>query len=182
MRFYTFVLKLAAAATLFTGVALLHHGHIISFLSLVDTALSRRLPKRLRGTRRRPRASVLQVYFARPEVHYEVTVQRNTKSLEIGLHFEGEREENQSWASALGGRALEIQAQLGPAVELEDWTASWTRLHETRPLADDLTDELATEIAQRLARFIQVLEPILAEERAGVIGQAIARSSARRWC
>ncbi len=177
MRFYTFVLKLAAAAALFAGVALLHHGHIISFLSLVDAALSRRLPKWLRGTRRHPRASVLQVYFVRPEVHYEVAVQRNTKSLEIGLHFEGEREENLRWAEALSPRMLEIQANLGPDVELEQWTRNWTRLHlsqriggaEWRP-SRDLTEQLALQVAERLARFIEVLEPILAVERAGVVG------------
>ncbi len=177
MRFRTFALKLAAAATLFAGVALLHHGHIISFLSLVDTALSRRLPKRLRGIRRQPRASVLQVYFAGPEVHYEVAVQRKTKSLEIGLHFEGNREENFRWAEALSPRMLEIQASLGRDVELEQWTRKWTRLHQSlriggaewRP-SRDLTEQLALQVAERLARFIEVLEPILAEERAGVVG------------
>lgn len=143
---------------------------IRDFLSIVYDALSKELPEPLRKHQWRIRWSLLQIYFDAATLHYEVWVQRKARRIEIGLHFEGEREENQRWASALGGRALEIQAQLGPTVELEDWTASWTRLHETRPLAGDLTDELATEIAQRLARFIQVLEPILAEERAGVAG------------
>lgn len=141
---------------------------IRDFLSIVHDALSRRLPQPLRDHQWRVRFTLLQVYFQSPAVHYEVWVQRKNGRIEIGLHFEGEREENYRWASALGGRALEIQAQLGPRVELEEWTQSWTRLHETWPLSGDLTEELAAEAAGRLARFIEVLEPILAEERAEV--------------
>ncbi len=165
-----FVLELAAVATAVAAVAFLHHGHIIDFLSLVDTALSRRLPKRLRGHRRLPRPSLLQVYFASPEVHYEVCVQRKTRSLEIGLHFEGAREENHRWAQVLAPRVLEIKAELGPGVELEEWTRKWTRLHETLTLRGDLTEELANEVAERVARFIEVLEPSLVQERTGVAG------------
>ena len=143
---------------------------IRDFLLLTYDALPRQLPEPLRDHQWRVRWSLLQVYFERPTVHYEVWVQRKARRIEVGLHFEGEREESQRWAQALAPRALEIQAQLGPSVELEEWTRSWTRLHETLPLAGDLTDELAQELAQRLARFIEVLEPILAEERAGVVG------------
>ena len=70
-------------------------------------------------------------------------------------------------AAVIAPRALEIQAQLGPDVELEEWTKSWVRLHETQALVGDLTEERALAVAERLARFIEVLEPILAEERAG---------------
>ena len=176
MRGVLSVVKLAALSVLVGATALRHHGHIIMFLDGVQAALSRRLPKRLRGHSLRPRASVLQIFFAAPNVHYEVSVQRKTRSLEIGLHFEGDREENGRWAQALAPRAVEIQAQLGPDVELEKWTRNWTRLHETRPVGGDewrpkrdLTEELTQEVAERLARFIEVLEPILAEERAGVV-------------
>ena len=142
---------------------------IRDFLLLVYDALSRQLPEPLREHQWRVRWSLLQVYFDRPIVHYEVWVQRKAGRIEIGLHFEGEREESYRWAEALAPRALEIQAQLGPGVELEEWTQSWTRLHETRPLSGDLSDELAEEVAQRLARFIEVLEPICEQERAAVV-------------
>lgn len=142
---------------------------IRDFLFLMYDHLSQRLPEPLREHHWRVRFSFLQVYFETAAVHYEVWVQRKTSRIEIGLHFEGEREDNYGWASALGGRALEIQAQLGPSVELEEWTQSWTRLHETQPLDGKLTPELAEEVSERLARYIEVLEPILAEERAGVI-------------
>ena len=143
---------------------------IRDFLFLVYDLLSKRLPEPLREHGWRVRWSLLQLYFGSPAVHYEVWVQRKARRIEIGLHFEGEREESYRWAEALAPRVLEIQAQLGPTVELEEWTRSWTRLHESRPLAGDLTDALAVEVAERLARFIEVLEPILAQERAAVVG------------
>jgi hypothetical protein len=150
--------------------------NINTFLMHVHDTLAKRLPKSLRKYEWRVRSSLLQVYFGEPAVHYEVWVQRKTGTIEVGLHFEGEREENYRWAETLASRALEIQAQLGPSVELEEWTRKWTRLHESRPFAGDsdqrpsrdLTEELAEEIAERLARFIEVLEPIMANERANV--------------
>ncbi|OGO53115.1 MAG: hypothetical protein A2148_11400 [Chloroflexi bacterium RBG_16_68_14] len=144
---------------------------IRDFLFIVYDALSPRLPEPLREHQWRVRWGLLQVYFESAAVHYEVWVQRKAARIEVGLHFETpEREENERWARALAPRALEIQAQLGPGVELEQWTSIWTRLHETLPLTGDLTDELAEEVAGRLARFIQVLEPICAQERAGAAG------------
>jgi len=170
-------LKLLALAFLAGGAALWHHMHLQRFLMQVHDTLAERLPKSLRKYKWRARSSLLQVYFGEPAVHYEVWVQRKTGTIEVGLHFEGEREENYRWAETLAPRALEIQAQLGPSVELEEWTQRWTRLHESRPFAGreewkpsrDLTEELAEEIGARLARFIEVLEPIVAEERANVV-------------
>jgi hypothetical protein len=143
---------------------------IRDFLLLVHDDLVRELPEPLQDHQWRVRWSMLQVYFEHPTVHYEVWVQRKACRIEIGLHFEAVREESYRWARALADRALEIQALLGPRVELEEWTRSWTRLHETRPVTGELTDELAEEVAERLARFVEVLEPILAQERAGVMG------------
>ena len=143
---------------------------IRDFLELTYDALPQRLPEPLREHQWRIRWSLLQVYFEKPNVHYEVWVQRKRRLIEIGLHFEGEREESYRWAEALAPHALEIQAQLGPSAELEEWTASWTRLHESLTFAGDLSDELAVKVAERLARYIEVLEPIVEAERAVVPG------------
>jgi hypothetical protein len=169
-------IKLSALAALAAGVATWHHLHMQNFLMHVHDTLARRLPKSLRSYKWRSRSSILQVYFGEPAVHYEVWVQRKTGQIEVGLHFEGERDENYRWAEALSPRAMEIQGQLGPQVELEEWTQKWTRLHEQRPFGGkewkpsrDLSEELAEQIAERLARFIEVLEPIVAEERGNVV-------------
>jgi hypothetical protein len=143
---------------------------IKDFLNLVYDGLPGQLSEQLRDHDWRVRWSLLQVYFEKPAVHYEVWVQRKARRIELGLHFECDREESYRWAEALAPRAIEIQAQLGQNVELEEWTKSWTRLHETLHMETDLDESLAADVAQRLARYIEVLEPILAEERAAIAG------------
>src|SRR3972149_6339300 len=94
------------------------------FLALVQDLLLAELPGELKeGLNWRIRFSLLQFYRETPRVHYEVWPQRRTNRLEIGLHFEEEREVSYRWAALLAERALEIQAALGPSLELEEWTA-----------------------------------------------------------
>ena len=143
---------------------------IKDFLNLVYDGLPGRLSRHLRDHDWRVRWSLLQVYFETPAIHYEVWVQRKARRIELGLHFECDRDESYRWAEVLAPRAIEIQAQLGQNVELEEWTKSWTRLHETLHLETDLSEALATDVAERLARYIEVLEPILEEERAAIAG------------
>jgi hypothetical protein len=138
---------------------------IRDFLLLAYDTFTRRVAKRYRNHQWRVRFSLLQVYFENASVHYEVWVQRKTGRIEIGLHFEGEPDDNFRWAAALAPRALEIQSKLGPSVELEEWTRSWTRLHETRSMEGKLTEALAAEIGRRLVEFVETLEPIVEEER-----------------
>ena len=139
------------------------------FLLRVRELAEARLPADAPQLQGRLRLSLLQLYRDDPRLHYEVWVQGKTGRIEVGLHFEGERETNRRWAEALGRRVLELQAQLGPGVELEEWTPSWTRLHRTVPLRK-LDDDLAAEVADLLARFMRVMDPILAEEAAYVSG------------
>jgi hypothetical protein len=61
----------------------------------------------------------------------------------------------------------EIQARLGAQVELEEWTASWTRVHQTVPY-DPLSEPLADEVAGILAQTITVLQPIVESERSNI--------------
>jgi hypothetical protein len=160
--------QLATLAGATAAIALLHHGHIAMFLAAIHDEVGRRLPSRFSKAQVRVEPSLLQVHFGDPLVHYEVWVQRKTRSIEIGLHFEGDRDSNRRWAELLAAQGPELQRQLGPGAELEDWTRKWTRLHETRPVPGDdwrpkrdLTSELAQDVAQRLVRYIQVLQPIL---------------------
>ena len=166
------LLRLAALGGWSLLVCTFHHGHVILFLEdvyeLVEARLGRRFPKR--RWERRP--SMIQLYFDDLSVHYEASVRRKTRSIEVGLHFEGERERNEHWADLLAERLVEIQSQLGPTAELEQWTRKWTRLHEQHVVNKDewkpkrdLTHELAQRIAERLARYVEVLEPIVSRER-----------------
>ena len=64
------------------------------FLAAVRAELARRLGRRFSKAQFRVEPSLLQVHFGDPAVHYEAWIQRKTRSIEIGLHFEGARESN----------------------------------------------------------------------------------------
>jgi hypothetical protein len=136
-------------------------------MSLVLERATALLPPELRGFNARIRFVWLQLHYWTPKVHYEVWLTRKTGRIEIGLHFEGEREFSYRWAEVMAGRMPEIQARLGPLMELEEWTPSWTRIHQTIPY-DPLSAPLADEVARRLAETVTVLQPIVEEERSNV--------------
>lgn len=139
---------------------------IVDFLSLVDDGVRSRLAKPRRGVpayaswETRQRFGYVQYWRGAHRCHYEVWVQRKTQRLEIGLHFEGEREWSYSCAAALAEHAVEIAAAIGMEWELEEWTASWTRLHRAFP-APALTAELAGEAAERVVGLMLGMEPLL---------------------
>jgi len=120
------------------------------------------LPEERRSFQTYSRWSLVKLYYGSLAIHYETWVQRKTGRLELGLHFEGAAEQNQGLLEALGQRASEIVAGLGPQVEMEQWTKSWTRVHQSLPLGP-LDEELLHVAAQRLAQMITVLQPILEE-------------------
>jgi hypothetical protein len=123
------------------------------------------------------------VHFHSPKVHYEVCLTRKTERIEIGLHFEGPHDFSYHWAALMAEHMIDIQAQLGAEWELEEWTASWCRIHHTVPY-DPLSEGLAYEIAERFARLISVCQPIIERERANVpvaleAAQPASRASTR---
>ena len=87
-------------------------------------------------------------------------MQRKTQRLEIGLHFEGDRDRSYTAAALLADRALDIAATVGPEYELEEWTSSWTRLHRSFS-APTLTPDLAAEAAENACDLITGMEPLL---------------------
>ena len=133
---------------------------IHDFLALVHEGMLSRLGPDLSGFDWRQRFGYLQYFRASPAVHYEIWVQRKTARLEIGLHFEGARDDNHAAAEALAVRAPDIQARIGPEYELEEWTQQWTRLHRSFP-APALTADLAADAADRASSLIEGMEPIL---------------------
>jgi hypothetical protein len=120
------------------------------FLNAVRERAVARLPEELRGWRARVQYAALQAHYGNPRLHYEVWLVRKTGRIEIGLHIEAERETSRAWAAFLAAHADDLRASIGPGVELEDWTASWSRLHETVPLGP-LSEDLSDEVAARLA-------------------------------
>jgi len=149
------------------------------FMSLVQDSVLARLPKELRDCTPRVRFVWFQLHYHTPKVHYEIWLTRKTGRIEIGLHFEGPHDFSYRWAEVMAPHMPEIQGRLGPEVELEEWTASWTRIHQTRPY-DPLSEQLAEEVARRLAEMIAVLQPIVEMERANVPPQLESVPEAER--
>jgi len=141
---------------------------VAEFLPLVNDRALALLPADLRdGCTSRVSSVWLWLHYHHPKVHYEVWLARKTGRIEIGLHFEGPREFSYRWAELVAPYMPEIQARLGSQVELEEWTASWARVHQTLPY-DPLSEALADEVARRLAETITVLQPIVDRERENV--------------
>ena len=137
------------------------------FMPLVCDHTLARLPEELRDVNHRIRSVWLQLHYHSARVHYEVWLARKIERIEIGLHFEGPREFSYLWAERIAPYMPEILAQLGPQAELEEWTSSWTRLHQTLPY-DPLNEPLAEEVARRLSETIVTLQPIIERERENV--------------
>jgi hypothetical protein len=119
------------------------------------------------GIQTRIRFTWFQAHYHSPKVHYEVWLTRKTRRIEIGLHFEGPREFSYRWLELMAEHVPEIMDGLGPDFEFEEWTPSWTRIHQTVPY-DPLSEQLADEVARRLSRVITVLQPIVERERENV--------------
>lgn len=140
---------------------------VAQFMSLVQERALSLLPPELRDCTARIRFVWLQIHYHTPKIHYEVWLTRKTGRIEIGLHFEGPREFSYRWAEVMAAHMPEIQGRLGPQVELEEWTSSWARIHQTLPY-DPPSEALAEEVASRLAETITVLQPIVEAERENV--------------
>jgi len=138
---------------------------VAEFMSIVEARALAALPGALHeGATSRIHSVWLQIHFHTPKVHYEVWLSRKNERIEIGLHFEGARDFSYRWAELMAPYMPEIQARLGPQVELEEWTASWARVHQSVPY-DPLSEPLAGEVADRLSETIAVLQPIVERER-----------------
>ncbi len=129
-----------------------------------------RLPAELQGFKTAVRPWLAQLYYGNePRVHYEVWLlaprfhqSPNSRLIEVGLHFESrEHGENQRWLELCLRHLFEIKAELGHQVEAEPWTRGWTKIYETFPL-DGFTQEFLDHTAGRVARFIEVLQPLVA--------------------
>ncbi len=134
------------------------------FLSLVREELPHLLPPEVRSFQWRQAPALLQVYYWYPAVHYELWLQRSRGVVEVGLHFEGEREHNHLWARALAENMASVLASLPRVADLEEWTGWWTRLHYVLPW-EPLEEGTARRMAGHLASFIVALQPLLEELR-----------------
>ena len=149
------------------------------FLHEVRDRLQTALPEPLRAFRSRVVFSTLQVHYGDPRVHYEVWIQRKTGRIEVGLHFEGERDISYGWAALLAPHVHEVRAAVGSDAELEEWTPSWARLHVLVPYRD-LDAALAERVTARLAALVAWAQPFLQERGVGSAAAPAAQAGRAR--
>ncbi len=128
-------------------------------VSLVDKT-RKLLPRRLKNFEPRSFFSILKLSYRNPRLHYEVWVRGQEKLVEVGLHFEADKATNDELLAYFSSRTIEIHHELGPRIEIERWTNSWSRVHEVVPYTA-LDEALVDTLAARLAKMIAVLQPML---------------------
>jgi hypothetical protein len=119
------------------------------------------LPPPLRKFKTAGRPWLCQLYYADPLLHYEVAnLGERRGRVEIGLHFESRNHAvNSALLAGFSRRMVEVKATLGPQWEAEQWDKGWTKVYETVPY-EPFSDETLQAIAARLARAMNVLQPI----------------------
>lgn len=134
------------------------------FLFYTEDLAYAALPDGVPRPERRVMWTILQFHWGQPAAHIELQPQLSRRVVELGLHFEGPAEWNDALAGRVAAHAPELMAALGEGWELEEWTASWRRLHRTYPVEDHLTTALGREVADGLARALRVLRPFALAE------------------
>lgn len=122
-----------------------------------DLALAA-LPSDFPRPERRVMWMILQFYWRNPAIHFELHPQPSRGRIEVGLHFEATLEQNEAWAQRISDNAYEVMATMGSEWELEEWTASWRRIHRTYAF-EELTTALGRDVASEFARAMQALFP-----------------------
>jgi hypothetical protein len=131
------------------------------FLNLVAQETRAALPASLRSFHTWKRYTLIQLYYRNRRIHYEVWVRGGSvHALEIGLHCEADAGTNTRLLALIDSHLFEIKHALGEQIEAEQWTSSWTRLHELMPY-EKLDPATAHAAAQRIAAMIRVLQPIV---------------------
>ena len=87
------------------------------FLELLPDLVRQQLPPELEDFEvMGPTGSLVKIHYQQPTVHYEVWLRRRLKQVELGLHFEGDRDSNHRAIDLLSERSQDIRASLGPKV------------------------------------------------------------------
>lgn len=133
-----------------------------ALLSKVVGGLRPLVPPELRGYRSSTGFGLIKLHYGNPKLHYEANHQARSRTIEIGLHFEADRFTNARLLGAFRVHQKKIERAL-PTARLEEWDKGWTRIWE--PIGyEELDAKLQRDVADRLARYVNVLEPILRAE------------------
>lgn len=131
-------------------------------LRRVGTLARERVPRDLRVFRYEAFSFQSKLWYGNKDLHYEIWPRERLGTIELGLHFEADPLTNARLLAAFTANAKTIRRALADA-RIEEWDRGWARVWE--PLPHRKPDaELATELAERIAGYVTVLEPILRRE------------------
>lgn len=131
------------------------------FLDILPEMVRQQLPPELGDFQvTRTMSTLIKLHYDVPSVHYEVWIQRRRKEVEVGLHFEGDREGNARHLERLRQRSKDIRSALGGEVALEEWDKGWTRAHQTVGL-EPLNDDFLIEVSFVLSGMMRTFEPLV---------------------
>ena len=121
------------------------------------------VPRDLREFRSGAQWSYLvKIHYGNRDLHYEASHRARLHTVEIGLHFEADDLTNARLLGAFRAHERKIHRKL-PTARFEEWDRGWTRIWE--PVAYERFDAaLRDDLAERLAAYISVLEPVLRDE------------------
>jgi hypothetical protein len=130
------------------------------FVAGLARYLKQAAPDREGPPRVAQRFSMVQVSYGQPKLHYEAWIQRGRGQVELGLHFEASEALNSRLLQGFSGQMLAVRDELGPDVELEQWTRSWGRIHAYEPI-DQVDQALVEHVGERMVALIDCLQPRL---------------------
>lgn len=133
-----------------------------SFLAGVQAVAESRLAAAGLAPAWSQRFSFVQASFGVRGIHYEAWLQRSRAQVEVGLHLEADAALNGWLLCRLGEIWPELGHALGQGFELEQWTASWGRVHLLWPYTA-IDEALVADTGEQLARCILTLEPVVAD-------------------
>ena len=107
----------------------------------------------------RGRGRLMKLHFGEPAFHYEAWHHAGQGRLEVGLHFEAARAENDAAFDWFRARMVQVKASL-PRAELEPWDRGWARLYETLPAAR-LDDGVVRDAVECMSAYLVTLQPLL---------------------
>lgn len=132
------------------------------FLRRVGALARKRLPADLRTFHYESVSFQSKLWYGNKALHYEIWSRHRLGTIEIGLHLEADPLTNARLLAALAANGKSIRRSLSDA-RIEEWDRGWARIWE--PLPHRKPDHgLANELAERIASYVTVLEPILRRE------------------
>lgn len=149
-----------------------------AFLSRIPALIRVDLPADLRRFTTANGYGLIKVLYGNPKLHYEVNHQPRSLTVEVGLHFEADHFTNARLLGAFRVHAKSVAREL-PGARLEEWDKGWCRVWEPMPY-ESLDREAQTAVAERLARYITVLEPLLRDELPADVPWKVAAPAPRR--